>query len=417
MFSSATLRRWAGISVEGAKCFSRAIQTATRRAGVSPWLMLPPAVDGIGNIDYKFRSLVDYKELTYTNKIGGGEGELELPVDVDIVKDVKFVGSSHGWLALQNRRNYENLFLSNPITGRHIKLPPPPASGASGRLILSAGGDIEADGCLARMTYSDKPLTLAFCSPLRSKEWTLLNVWGGGDGRDYYDNIVYSTTHHRLFCAIRYSGGYDVTGLECWDLNGNPPRRDWVIHQRKSRWPVMSEFKERCHQVRYLVCSGEVLLLVVRHVNIRAGPHGSMVDEVMLSPDMGCLYTKTPYKTIDFDVYRIDPERGLGEVELMERSLGGLAIFVGINEPFAIRAAKEEVGGVRPDCVYFTEDNHPLAELLMVEGSCTYGGHDNGIFDYKNKDFYSCCDVYPIEYERIRKILPLPLWFTPTTTL
>ena len=37
--------------------------------------------------------------------------------------NAKVVGSSHGWLALMNQRNNE-LFLSNPITRRHIKLPP-----------------------------------------------------------------------------------------------------------------------------------------------------------------------------------------------------------------------------------------------------------------------------------------------------
>ncbi|KAH6825214.1 hypothetical protein C2S53_018761 [Perilla frutescens var. hirtella] len=91
---------------------------------------------------------------------------------------------------------------------------------------------------------------------------------------------------------------------------------------------------------------------------------------------------------------------GVGAVE---DSLEGLTMFVGINHPFAIRSSE-----VKPNLIYFTDENR-LVEHSRLERT-NYGGHDNGIFNYQNKDFSPCCTFYPIEYHKIRKILPLPMW-------
>ncbi|KAL6552153.1 hypothetical protein OROGR_008307 [Orobanche gracilis] len=389
--SSAILRRWmSSISVEGVDYFN-----ANR---ISPWLMLPPVLDGIGNIAYKFHCLAN-QELHYKNKIGGGE--LQLAADID---NIEFVGSSHGWLALQSRQNYDDLFLSNPIIDRHIKLPTLGALGPANRLILSSSlsPEEEEDEPLALMNCRSNS-KLAFCSPRRRTEWTVL-----GSDRDYtYQNLVYSSRHKRLFCVRRpyYNGNIC---LECWDVVRR--QRDWVIQDCNELsfggW-TYTEYS----QLNYLVCAEDTgdLFLVVRHVNPRVGPYGSMVDKVILCKDRGSLLTRNPYKTIDFDVYKIDVDGGKVDM-YMEDSLQGLAMFVGINHPFVIPAA--EVSGVMPDSVYFTDEND-LVEQTKHEPTTGYGGHDNGIFDYRNKDFYKCCDLYPIEYEKITRILPPPLWFTP----
>lgn len=140
MASSSILRRWFSrggsvgilrISIEGAShnsCCSRELaadrKMSTAAGGVRspgpPWLMLPPRIDGGGSLAYKFHRLAENDEFSCDNKFGGGD-------DINIAKDVDFAGSSHGWLALFNRRNFD-LHLSNPITDRHIKLPPPPLS-------------------------------------------------------------------------------------------------------------------------------------------------------------------------------------------------------------------------------------------------------------------------------------------------
>ncbi|KAL6539176.1 hypothetical protein OROGR_011825 [Orobanche gracilis] len=418
-------------------CFKRtAMSVRVSSQSAAPWLMLPPAVDRGGSIVYQFHSLAkkENEPIQYTSNIDAGDHEL----------DVEFVGSSHGWLALYNRNN-SDLFLSNPISDRHIKLPslrslgtdrprhvklglPSLRSlGAADRLILTSDAEDE-EGCLALMT-SGPSRRLAFCSLRRSNEWTLF-------GGDHNLTFVYSSRYERLFCIreeeynkypMSFWAKYEKyfrTSLEGWvvgENNPNAPHLDWVMElnevldfdDRKFKWPGKLSLKKvcRCHRMKYLVCaehSGE-LFLVVRHINPRAGPQDSVIKKIILGRYRGCDYYMAPYKTFDFDVFKIDFVRG--EVTLLEGSLGGLAMFVGINQPFAIVAA--EVDGVRPDCVYFTDENW-LVEPTRLERT-TYGGHDNGVFDYKNKEFYPCCDLYPVEYEKISKILPLPLWFTQTT--
>ncbi|XP_057789196.1 uncharacterized protein LOC131006072 [Salvia miltiorrhiza] len=421
MGSSAVLRRWissSGISRSRSISYfsnsaaNRMMSTAATSGGVSsppaPWLMLPPAVDESGDLAYRFQSLATKEELIHKNKISSDElqlDELQLPAEIDLIKDVDFVGSSHGWLALYNRRSTD-LFLSNPIADRHVKLPPLPGAD---RVILSA-----SDAPLAFATFGSRR-ELAFCRPhRRGGEWTHF-------GGDYtYDNLVYSTKHKRLFCVCHEQEYYGINIiLEGWDVDRieeRPPKLDWVIQGNdelnladyRRDWPGRSEFKKECLQVFYMVCdehSGDVFL-VVRHVNPRVGPFGALVDKIVLSHYRGCHFMKIPYKTFDFDVYRIDFERG--EVINMVGSLGGLAIFLGINEPFTIPAI---AGVVKADCIYFTDENVLVGPTKLEKTS--YGGHDNGVFDYEKKDFYPCCDLYPIEYEKIRKILPLPLWFTP----
>lgn len=385
----------------------------------APWLMLPPRIDGGGSLAYKFHRLAGNDDFSCENKVGGdGDGdELHLPLDIDIAKDVDFAGSSHGWLALFNRRNYD-LHLSNPITDRHIKLPPPPLSPPppAFRVILSSSP--EEEGCLAFAIVGGG--RAALCSPGRSKEWTFLSG-GGGGGDCAYEDLVYSSAHKRLFCV---TDGSAI--LESWEMSDEceGPRLDWAIQDKRELdfsdgmkiwfdWPRRCMLKQRCAQVKYLVCDGSsdttALYLVVRHVNPRAGPYvGHLVDKILISEYGGRQYARTPYKTFDFDVYRIDWEGG--KVTHMENSLEGLAIFVGTNHSFAIPAAAG-VAGVRPDSVYFTDEIRLAGPTRFAR--TTYGGHDNGIFDYKNKDLFSCCPFYPIDFNSIRKVLPLPLWFTP----
>lgn len=374
-----------------------------------PWLLLPPSIDGSGRLAYKFHRVAEKEEeFSCTNK-------MDFPADIDITKDVDFAGSSHGWLALFNRRNYD-LYLSNPITDRRIQLPPLPVPrprtfggvGVVERVSLSSSPDQKS--CQSFMTIEGRA---ALCSPRCSSEWTLF------PGDREYDDLVYSSTHGRLFCVT--SGSAE---LECWDTSDEAsPRLDWVIQDDRKldfgganelsfHWPTLCVFKQNCDKVNYVVCdehSGD-LFLVVRHVNSRAGPYKiTMVNRVVISEFGGRHYVKDPYKTVDFDVFKIDFKSG--EVMRVERSLCGLAMFVGGNHSLAIPAKK--VPGLKPDCIYFTDEIRLVGPTRRVR--VNYGGHDNGIFDFPNKEISCYSAFYPIEFDKIRKVLPLPLWFTPTT--
>lgn len=174
-------------------------------------------------------------------------------------------------------------------------------------------------------------------------------------------------------------------------------------------WPTQCMLKQQAGKVKYLVCDEHSggLFLVVRHVNPLAGPHGAMVDTIAISQYCGRHYVKTPYKTFDFDVYKIDWERG--EAIHMEGSLEGLAMFVRANHSFAIQGAADLK--LKLDSVYFTDEIRTVGTTRFAPTN--YGGHDNGVFDYRSKDLSSCCPFYPIELAEIRKVLPLPLWFQP----
>ncbi|GFP93790.1 hypothetical protein PHJA_001523400 [Phtheirospermum japonicum] len=90
-----------------------------------------------------------------------------------------------------------------------------------------------------------------------------------------------------------------------------------------------------------------------------------------------------------------------------EGSLDGLAMFVGRSHSFAVRAA--EYPGLNPNSIYFTD--HWLLTSPRSPVDSAYGGHDIGIFDYKNKTIYPC--YYPIDVQSFKRIMPALLWFTP----
>ncbi|KAL8039181.1 hypothetical protein ABFX02_10G018100 [Erythranthe guttata] len=85
-------------------------------------------------------------------------------------------------------------------------------------------------------------------------------------------------------------------------------------------------------------------------------------------------------------------------------TLDGLVLFIGLNHGFVLRG--DEFPELKPDSIYFTDTYSPL-DLLEN----TYGGHDLGIFNYKDGTFSPC--YYPCDHESIQRIEPSPMWFTP----
>ncbi|KAH6811370.1 hypothetical protein C2S51_025132 [Perilla frutescens var. frutescens] len=362
MGSSVLFRRWSGaagifrslkVSADGNFNYR---MISTMNSFESPLLMLNPKSDGEGRFVYKFQCLAknyvySFFSNNYSNNPSGrrqwNSDELENEYGIS---DFRFVGSSHGWVALYNERIHD-LFLSDPISDRHIKLPPPLHTVK--RLILSSSADDEK-GCLAFMTLGSGD-RVAFCSPLLSDEWSL---FGGDDKREgeVYDNLVYSRRHNRVFC-ITSAPTTTTTKLE----------------------------------------TGE-LYLVVRHVIIRGGVVEANFTDPICSKDP--YFSNPHYGTVDIDVYKIDRDRG--KVTLMENSLEGLAMFVGINHPFAIIPAS--ASGLKPNSIYFTYDDR----LRPPYG---VGEEDNGIFDYQNRIF----DYQTRDFSPFRNPYPIqcPIWFSP----
>ncbi|GFP80739.1 hypothetical protein PHJA_000217200 [Phtheirospermum japonicum] len=402
-----------------------------------PWLMLPPALKGGGgDMVYRFYNLAEGrveslpKRRSSSGSKGKSESESELPGD-----ECKFVGSSHGWLVLFNPRNY-GLFLSNPITRRHIKLPsiqtlPDPNinfHGIVSKVILSCSPDEEdeEDECRALMIFGPED-RLAFCQPRRSTKWTPI-------GNLYYDDwdckppwrymdIVYSSRQKLLFCLAAFGV------LECWDLRDPKmiPRICWwdrlgylndeagALDENRINRSVGGQADVIIHLCLVFAEQSNQLFIVKRRVSSRMSPDGSYPIPIYFSKYRGWDNNKFPYQTIGFDVNKVDwniDEEGEQKVKFkytyMKSSLGDAAMFLGMNHSFAITAVDEYPElKLKPDCIYFADTNrHP-----RPAGSF-YGGHDIGIFHYGNRIFSPC--FYPWEVDKIKRIVPAPMWFTPS---
>ncbi|KAL3655467.1 hypothetical protein CASFOL_001253 [Castilleja foliolosa] len=368
-----------------------------------PWLMLPPVIEEGGHMVYKFYNLSEDKEESFRRN------------SEESMAEAKFVGSSHGWLALFNQRNHNHLFLYNPITHRHIKLPPietlpdprinlTPNGGRGSvyKLILSSSPDEDDDECIAMMIFGPER-RLAFCHPCRSTEWTPIGelyyyVENKGMFPRSYLDIVYSSRQKLFFCQT-------LRLLECWDLSNSLSPR---IH---STWdfccmyfPARSMERRQLGRRVSLVYAEEYnqLFLVMRYVVVRMSPDGSFVIPLYLGPYRGW-DNSFPYRTIGFHAYKID--FGVEEPQFVEGSLDGLTMFIGINHSIAMSLTPDSK--LSSNCIYYTDSND-----VPIPPSSFYGGHDIGIFDYTNTTI-SPCYSFPVEIESIKRIMPAPLWFTP----
>ncbi|KAL3639740.1 hypothetical protein CASFOL_001302 [Castilleja foliolosa] len=406
-----------------------------------PWLMLPPVIEEGGDMVYKFYNLSEDKEESFRKKRSKLEEENA---------DPKFVGSSHGWLALFNQRN-NHLFLYNPITNRHIKLPPietlpdpminltPDGRGSVSKLILSSSPDDDDDECIAMMTFGPGD-RLAFCHPCRSTEWTPIGelIFLDSRGRDYenpliddlgmsygraYEDFVYCSRPKRFTCITQFEIDmfarriiYPTSQLEDWDFSDpHSPISNTYYGEITSLEFGGEEWIKRnlsllgkCSQIPYLVFNEphDQLFIVIRFV----------IDRVTPAVDIGDLpydtISRHTHKTMGFCVLKVNyrqenGERILDEVRLIKGSdtLDGLTMFIGMNHSFAVPSA--DIPNLKPNSIYFTDDANKDANSIN-------GGRDIGVFDYVNKTL-SPCHCYPcVDVPSLKKIEPPPMWFTPS---
>ncbi|CAA0812844.1 Unknown protein [Striga hermonthica] len=379
----------------------RTAQTPPSSSLTYPWLMLPPVLESDSTTAaYKFYSLGEKRVVTLTCE--GAARELTASCG-----DVMFfTGSSHGWVGLWNP-NTHDMFLYNPISRRHIKLPPfndlpnynlhsDVVSSSVAKIILSSSPDDEA--CRAMIIYKLFGM-MAFCCPARPN-----NTWipmgeplGPDDGMNpcgSYIDCVYSPGHGLFFAFTQYFN------LECWDLQDPcSPASTRVAHDLSLRGSPQWEPKGT---TRLAVMGRDILFVTPHRADVVDLEGLCWVD----SMDYGQIKLKPiPYfLTIDFDVDRYDPKGG----DLVRCfSLGNWALFVGaFCHAVALPAA--QLPGIRPNTIYFT-NMHGIEVFKDVE---LVNGNDIGIFDYEKKTVSPC--YYPVEVRRLEKIFPAPMWFFPS---
>ncbi|KAL3655021.1 hypothetical protein CASFOL_000807 [Castilleja foliolosa] len=424
---------------------------------ISPWLMLPPVIEEGGDVVYKFFNLSEEKEESFRKKRSKLEEE---------IADAKFVGSSHGWLALFNQRNNNNLFLYNPITNRHIKLPPietlpdpminlPDGRGSVSKLILSSSPDDDDDQCIAMMTFGPGD-RLAFCHPCRSTEWTPIGkLFFSSYGRAYenpfivdgfgmlygraYEDFVYCSRLKRFTCITQFAihlffGSliYPTSQLEDWDLsdpqspistpcssfNATPMSQACYVDSIQNpgiegeEWINQnSSLLSNCRQIPYLVFDEQHdrLFIVIRFVIDRDSPGVDIGELPYDTTSRRYLVHTHPYKTIGFCLIKViyhqkDGQRVADGVGVVRKGgLGGLTMFIGMNHSFAVSSA--DFPNLKPNSIYFTDSNKHANPI--------YGGHDVGVFDYVNKTLSHCYSHPCVDDTSSKRIEPPPMWFTP----
>lgn len=376
-----------------------------------PWLMLAPAIDVSGDSAYEFYSLTNKTAFQLRKN---GEGVTNPPPD-----DCTILGSAHGWLILSDFRS-SDLYLSDPVSHRHIKLPSlerfADGSGEMRVILTSSPDDHES---LVILSFLPEH-RLVYCSPGRSCVWTPMAPSESDEiakarETNFYKEFAYSRGQKLLYCLTDWF-------IDVWDLavTGNP-RVDWMAEA--FQFEPQQKIYTRDWILKYLVLDqgSDALYLVARYVNPRMDSDGSYVSPIFFSKYRGW-DSSYPYKTIDFEVYKVDFMGG-GEVKLsyMEDSLNGMAMFVGKKDSFAVSASNHPE--LNPNSIYFVDDDMLSYEKYMwneedMGGEIVwtdYGGHDNGVFDYAKKRFSSLCDLCPFDYQSIKRISPPPLWFAPSS--
>ncbi|KAL3648004.1 hypothetical protein CASFOL_008972 [Castilleja foliolosa] len=364
-----------------------------------PYLMLSPLNC---KTSYELYNFAENKVLTIPKL------DLKCEIESEFRYLTRITGSSHGWLACYNHlRGDGQLFLSNPLSGRRVNLPPiqkllTASESKYLRLywcskITMTCSDPESEEYRVVMKFGSEN-KLALCCPGRSStEWTVL-------GSEAYHDFVYCSKND-LFFSLDFSNNRQ---LEAWDLRDpSSPSLVWSCDFSDLEMEcdnggeppsVKEEIQEFSDRREYLVTSQQGdLFLVKRYTNRCMLPDGSCAP---IDIDNDYRY---PAKTISFDVYKIVWDGDdKGKKVFMNGHLNGMVMFVG-DPSQGIAIPAKDANGFKPNSICFTNDN------------CNFPspqGTDNGIFDYKEKQLSSC--YYPFDYTSLKKkIMPPPLWFTP----
>ncbi|KAG6424749.1 hypothetical protein SASPL_115169 [Salvia splendens] len=286
------------------------------------------------------------------------------------------LGCNRGWMASFNQDN-QQAFLSNPITGRHIKLPKLGWPFPSNIILTSSSPD--AHDFRAIVTYNCKSSRIELCFPSHNR-----STWLPVCNPVYYRVIAYSARQKRLFCLTSNS-------VECWDLESPSFLWEHPLYSEGDFKFDDSYFGRLSNHHNYLVMDehSDRLFLVERDIYRRVGPDGSHMKYAMT----GCM--DYPCKTFNFKVYEIDANKGT--LTKMEGSLDGLAMFVRTSNSFALPAADFNL---TPDSIYFCDDYVTLR-----------GGNDIGIFNYVDTKISSI--YYPSHPSHRGRRLAKTFWFTP----
>lgn len=361
----------------------------------------------------------------------------EMPTCVPGMRDHVVLGSSHGWLVTADAK--ARLHLANPVTGAQAHLPSITTLPFFFRYNNWFGIDMDA---LARIRFGGLPPPPDYVDKMWRTDPLPRSMTLTADQmrQCFYRKVV-------LSASPRSDGGYaamlilvhSCTGAPAFATSDDP---NWRM--APSRDGIEDAL---CHEGRFysLTFSGIVeawdrdgatgnfnSTVVAPMLNytsevVRDDDPNNRRKYLAVAPDgrfMVVLKQKVEVQTQSyfskkwafvFKVFILDEARK--HWEDARDNIGDMALFVGVNSSLCVSPTKGQPGGgIKPGCVYFTNDDINKAwQHRDWDSHRSYGDNDN---DVRSVGAVSITDgrvvvvdgVTPDMYPR----WPLPVWFTPS---
>lgn len=131
-------------------------------------------------------------------------------------------------------------------------------------------------------------------------------------------------------------------------------------------------------------------MLVVRHIGEFVTEDGRVIYE-------GDCYSICPYRTVKFDVYKMNMNR---EKWLELNYLNDCILFLGGNQSFSVLA--KDRPRYNANSIYFNDDYWD-----RINEDYMYGGHDMVVFSLEDGCVKQFCDT------GLQKTEPAPFWVFP----
>ncbi|KAH7832807.1 hypothetical protein Vadar_000134 [Vaccinium darrowii] len=292
---------------------------------------------------------------------------------------------TRGWLVTISESGDMNLL--HPLTRVQVSLPPITTlkyyedGGMFNNFIqiqkavLSSSPSGSSKDDYVLMIIYEGPGFLGYCR-CGDKAWTTIET--------HFGRFMDITYFNDQFYAVNTLGMIYVC-----DVGGRNPTEACPVGG-EIQYTVVPNYERRPYIVEF---EGN-LLIVIRDGHYLRFPYG----EVEMNAD-GTFddESRIDYGTREFRVFKVDVSNWRG-TEL--HSLGENALFLGDNASISIKASK--FSGLRPNCIYYTDDCWP-SYIFFKQG----GGKDMGIFNLKDGSRTRC-----YEGESLSSVCP-PLWVRP----
>ncbi|XP_058184013.1 putative F-box protein At5g55150 [Rhododendron vialii] len=322
----------------------------------------------------------------------------DLPV-LSVPQESLCRGSHRGWLVIVEKNM--TMYIYNPISGVRISLPPvttlPKLKRRNTRMskwyvkkaILSAIPlSSSSVNCFVLVFYGF--YEMAYCK-VGDVVWTAIE---GPKRWRYIDAIFYK----EVFYIMDYYGGICILDVnlphpKVTELGISPPR----LLPYVQKW--------------YLVEFGGELLQILREILIYFAEsdkedtdegqqnNANEDDEFDYDHNFDRNTGDIIDQTTDFQVFKLDMSSGLEPKWIDVKDLEGGAVFVGLNQSFAL--TKSNLVGYKGDRIYYTDDNIGSHKLYIRSGN------DIGVFNIADSI------VEPLYSTHSGSTKPPAVWITP----